>query len=206
MLSVRWRPVLVGDVAVADVRFDPKPRIGCPREERRHYLDDEEGWRISNMVPEPGLVNQTPVAPSQSHRLRSEDLVRASEASPDFCFRLVAGPHGCANSCHDYANLRCRTAGARAPGGRNSALTPAPLPEGEGSMREPAFSSDSLRQSPASSGRLPPRCGGVPRPPSPRPLLPTNLRSVPGEGGSGTVPQLVRFPLPPHRHQVILSL
>ena len=88
--------ILVGDVAVADVRFDPQCEAGARGKNAILTLDDEEGWRISNVGAGAWLVNQTAVESSQTHRLRSEDLVRVSEAGPDFSFRIVAGPHGCA--------------------------------------------------------------------------------------------------------------
>ena len=88
--------ILVGDIAGADVRFDPEREAAVRWKIATLTLDDEEGWRISNEGDGVWLVNQTTIEPSQSHRLRSEDLVRVSEVGPDFCFRIVAGPHGCA--------------------------------------------------------------------------------------------------------------
>ena len=88
--------ILIGDVAVADVRFDPDRESRARGKNAVITLDDEEGWRISNVGAGVWLLNQTPVEASQTHRLRSEDLVRVSEAGPDFCFRIVAGPRGSA--------------------------------------------------------------------------------------------------------------
>jgi len=188
MLSVRWRRILVGDVAVADVRFDPNRESGARGKNAVITLDDEEGWRISNMGAGAWLVNQTPVAPSQSHRLRSEDLVRASEAGPDFCFRLVAGPHGCAIPA---TTTRTSVAERPVPARQEVAIPPsppAPLPEGEGSMREAglferliAAIARVVRPS-ATKGAEESKAALTPA------SLPTNLRSGAGEGGSGKSP------------------
>jgi hypothetical protein len=136
--------ILVGDVAAADLRFDPEREAGARGKIATLTLDDEEGWRISNEGDGVWLVNQTTVEPSQSHRLRSEDLVRVSEVGPDFCFRIVAGPHGCAiPATVAPASVAGQTVSASqeaAIPATDAALEnllpspPAPLPEGEGSM------------------------------------------------------------------------
>ena len=60
--------ILVGDVAVADVRFDPNRESGARGKNAVITLDDEAGWQLSNIGAGVWLVNQTPVESSQTHR------------------------------------------------------------------------------------------------------------------------------------------
>jgi len=86
--------VLIGDVDKADLRFEPVRDSGSRGKVAVLTLDDESGWQLANEGAGVWLVNQSPVAPGKSHRLRSDDLVRLSEMGPEFYFRLVAGPRG----------------------------------------------------------------------------------------------------------------
>jgi hypothetical protein len=86
--------IVVGDVTAADLRFDPDSEAAARGQNAVLTLDEEEGWRIANEGAGVWLVNQTVLDRWQSHRLRSEDLVRVSERGPDLRFRLVSGTRG----------------------------------------------------------------------------------------------------------------
>jgi hypothetical protein len=90
--------IVVGDDAAADVRFDPDREAAARRRSAVLTLDVEEGWRIANQGAGVWHVNQTALDRYQSHRLRSEDLLRVSELGPDLRFRLVSGSRGSAIS------------------------------------------------------------------------------------------------------------
>jgi hypothetical protein len=80
--------ILVGDRADDDVRFDPGQDPDAWGKIASIHLDTD-GWRITNEGTGTWLVNQDPIDPKGSQRLRSDDVVRLSEAGPDFCFQIV---------------------------------------------------------------------------------------------------------------------